>query len=63
MGGRSTTHLLEMRANVAVKRHRSWDLGEPEREWRALELLGEHAPGLAPSPVRVDLAAAPRRRW
>lgn len=60
MGERgSRTHLLEMGSGVVVKRYRSWDLGEPEREWRALELLDEHAPGLAPSPVRVDLDAAP----
>jgi Ser/Thr protein kinase RdoA (MazF antagonist) len=59
MGGRPSTHLLEMGSSMVVKRYRSWDLGEPEREWRALELLDEHAPGLAASPVRADLEAAP----
>ncbi|WUH99549.1 aminoglycoside phosphotransferase family protein [Spirillospora sp. NBC_00431] len=44
---------------MVVKRYRSWELGEPEREWRALELLDAHAPGLAPSPVRADLEAVP----
>jgi hypothetical protein len=38
-----------------VQAHR----GEPQREWRALTLLAEHAPGLAPEPIRADLAAVP----
>lgn len=32
---------------------------EPRREWRALNLLARHAPGLAPKPVRADLQADP----
>ena len=52
---------------MAVKRFRSPVDGderrlygdEPRREWRALELLARYAPGLAPRPVRADLAADP----
>ncbi len=45
--------------HVVVKRFVQADRGEPEREWRALTLLAEHAPGLAPEPIRADLAADP----
>jgi hypothetical protein len=44
---------------VVVKRFRSWDRREPVREWAALVLLAEFAPGLAAVPVRADLAADP----
>jgi len=44
---------------LVVKRFVAADRGEPAREWRALTLLAEHAPGLAPEPVRADLAADP----
>jgi hypothetical protein len=44
---------------VVVKRFRSWDRREPVREWTALVLLAEFAPGLAAVPVRADLAAEP----
>jgi hypothetical protein len=44
---------------VVVKRFRSWDRREPDREWTALVLLAEFAPGLAAAPVRADLAANP----
>jgi hypothetical protein len=44
---------------VVVKRFVRAHRGEPEREWRALTLLAEHAPGLAPEPIRADLAADP----
>ena len=54
---------------MAVKRFRSPVDGderrlygdEPRREWRALELLARYAPGLAPRPVRADLAADRRQ--
>ncbi|MEO5850918.1 MAG: aminoglycoside phosphotransferase family protein [Nocardioides sp.] len=36
------------------KRYVSWDRGEPDREWAGLALLAEHAPGLAPQPVRRE---------
>jgi aminoglycoside phosphotransferase (APT) family kinase protein len=42
-----------------VKRFRSWDRGEHQREWQALNLLAEFAPGLAPAPVSADLDADP----
>jgi hypothetical protein len=29
-----------------------------QREWRALELLSVHAPGLAPAPLAADLSAS-----
>lgn len=48
-----------MRSNVVVKRFRSWGRGEPQREWRALTLLAEHAPGLAPQPLKADLEGDP----
>ncbi|MBT2233382.1 phosphotransferase family protein [Nonomuraea sp. NEAU-A123] len=59
MGGRASTHSIEVRFDVVVKRYRSTDHGQPEREWRALELLNQYAPGLAPAPVTADLAADP----
>ncbi|WP_431929732.1 phosphotransferase family protein [Nonomuraea jabiensis] len=55
MGG----HSIEVRSDVVIKRYRSSAHGEPEREWRALELLDEHDPGLAPAPVTAELAADP----
>jgi Ser/Thr protein kinase RdoA (MazF antagonist) len=44
---------------VVIKRFKSVDRYEPAREWRALCLLAEYAPGLAPAPVRADLASSP----
>ena len=44
---------------VVVKRYRSWSRGEPAREWAALTLLAEFAPGLAPVPLRAALQADP----
>jgi Phosphotransferase enzyme family len=44
---------------IVVKRFVQADRGEPAREWRALTLLAEHAPGLAPEPILADLAADP----
>jgi hypothetical protein len=32
----------------------------PAREWRALQLLHEYAPGLSPEPIAVDLDATPQ---
>jgi aminoglycoside phosphotransferase (APT) family kinase protein len=53
------THGVELGADVVVKRFRSWDQDQHRREWRALTLLAEYAPGLAPTPVRADLEADP----
>lgn len=44
---------------MVVKRFRSWSLDQHRREWSALTLLAEYAPGLAPAPVRADLAGEP----
>jgi Ser/Thr protein kinase RdoA (MazF antagonist) len=44
---------------VVVKRFRSWSRSEPVREWTALTLLAEFAPGLAPVPVSADLSGDP----
>ncbi|WP_158578699.1 phosphotransferase family protein [Spongiactinospora rosea] len=57
--GQSTTHDLEFGDEVVIKRYRSWDRREPQREWTALTLLAEHAPGLAPAPIRADLNVSP----
>ncbi|MFB4311914.1 phosphotransferase family protein [Actinomadura sp. GTD37] len=59
MDGRSSSHLLEMGTDRVIKRYRSWEHRQPEREWNALKLLDEHAPGTVPAPVSADLAAVP----
>lgn len=61
MAVRAATHELQVDIGrgVVIKRFRSWDRGEPAREWAALALLAEHAPGLAPVPLRADLTADP----
>jgi Ser/Thr protein kinase RdoA (MazF antagonist) len=58
---RQTTQVvhIDRPRGVVTKRFRSWDRGEPEREWTALTLLAEHAPGLAPQPIRAELDADP----
>lgn len=56
---RSSTHMIEMHGDVVIKRFRSWDRGQPQREWSALTLLAEHAPGLAPTPLDADLMGDP----
>lgn len=47
----ATTHDLTIGDHEVVKRFRSWDRGEPDREWAGLVLLHEHLPGLAPEPL------------
>ncbi|HEY1627444.1 MAG TPA: phosphotransferase, partial [Streptosporangiaceae bacterium] len=42
-----------------VKRFRTPNLGGQQREWRALNLLAEFAPGLAPAPLAAYLDASP----
>ena len=59
MDRRASTHLVELRADVVVKRYRSWNHDEPRREWRALKLLREYAPGVAPAPVSADFTGEP----
>lgn len=45
--------------DVVTKRFISAERGEAAREWRALTLMAEHAPGLAPEPILADLAGDP----
>jgi Ser/Thr protein kinase RdoA (MazF antagonist) len=45
------THQLTVDGDVVRKRYVSWEAAEAEREWRGLELLAAHAPGLAPAPL------------
>ncbi|WP_405781611.1 phosphotransferase [Streptomyces sp. NBC_00859] len=47
----TTTHSVDIGRTTVVKHYRSWDRGEPEREWRTLTLLARYAPGLAPAPL------------
>jgi len=58
---RGATHDIRVDAGrgVVVKRFRSWDRDEPAREWRALRVLAEHAPGLAPRPLSASLNESP----
>ncbi|MFC9983394.1 aminoglycoside phosphotransferase family protein [Microbacterium keratanolyticum] len=50
------THELTFTATEARKRYRTWSDREPEREWVCLTVLAEHAPGLAPRPLRRETA-------
>jgi hypothetical protein len=50
---------VDHEAQVVVKRYVDSHRGEPAREWRALQLLAEHAPRLAPEPISADLDASP----
>jgi Ser/Thr protein kinase RdoA (MazF antagonist) len=50
---------LDPGRGVVVKRFRPCRRREPEREWVALRLLADVAPGLAPAPLRADLCADP----
>ncbi len=47
----ASTHRLELGDQEVVKTYVDWSRGEPEREWRALMLLHEHATGLSPQPM------------
>ncbi|WP_217707783.1 phosphotransferase family protein [Nonomuraea rhodomycinica] len=53
------THQVEMRGDRVVKRYTGDDLELAGREWRALTLLAEHAPGLAPRPIALEPPAPP----
>jgi aminoglycoside phosphotransferase len=50
---------VDRASGIVTKRFGRADRDEPDREWRALVLLAEHAPGLAPEPLRADLRASP----
>ena len=47
-----STHVLTFAGDRVVKRYRSWDRGEPDREWDGLGVLHHHARGLSPRPLR-----------
>ncbi len=49
------THDLTFTDTEVRKRFVSWDRGEAEREWACLRLLAEHAPGVAPRPLRREI--------
>ena len=53
-GGQTHTHDLTFTESEVRKRYVSWDRGEADREWACLTLLAEHAPGLAPKPLRRE---------
>ncbi|WP_182884204.1 phosphotransferase family protein [Microbispora sp. H10885] len=59
MATQSSTHGIAMSADKVVKTYASWDRGEHEQEWRALNLLAQYAPDLAPLPLEADLQAEP----
>ncbi|MEV4391870.1 aminoglycoside phosphotransferase family protein [Nonomuraea sp. NPDC049607] len=48
------THLLDFDGDVVTKRYIDGKPGAAEREWRALTLLAEHAPGLSPRPIAFE---------
>jgi aminoglycoside phosphotransferase (APT) family kinase protein len=54
-----STHVLEIADDHVIKRFRSWDRDEHQREWQALNVLAEFAPGLAPVPLSSELDADP----
>lgn len=54
-----SNHTIEERSDRVIKRFSDSRRGQHEREWRALTLLAEHAPGLAPRPIRADLDGSP----
>jgi aminoglycoside phosphotransferase (APT) family kinase protein len=62
--GRPSAHLtqqvsIDHERRVVIKRYLHSGGGEALREWRALRLLTEHAPRLAPEPISADLDASP----
>jgi len=50
-----TTHRVQVGPDSVAKTYVSWERDEPDREWRGLSLLAEHAPGLAPVPLARDV--------
>jgi Ser/Thr protein kinase RdoA (MazF antagonist) len=51
---------IDHERRVVIKRYLHSRGGEALREWRALRLLTEHAPRLAPEPISADLDASPQ---
>jgi Ser/Thr protein kinase RdoA (MazF antagonist) len=65
---RGITHdvSVDRERGVVTKRFRSWARDEPAREWAALRLLAESAPGLAARPISASLNDEPpeiRMSW
>ncbi|MGW3343122.1 phosphotransferase family protein [Nonomuraea rubra] len=56
------THELTYEEDRVVKRYLDSKPGAAEREWRALSLLAEHAPGLAPEPIAFEGGAVTMSR-
>ena len=52
-----STHATEADAGVVVKRFQPGHHDGARREWSGLSLLRQHAPGLAPRPLRKDLSS------
>ncbi len=44
-------HDVDVAGDLVTKRFNSTDRDEPDREWRTLRILAEHAPDLAPEPI------------
>lgn len=55
----SITHSVVLEGDRVVKTFRSWERGEPRREWRGLNVLHRYAPGLGPEPISAELDAQP----
>ncbi|MCF6377456.1 aminoglycoside phosphotransferase family protein [Nocardioides KLBMP 9356] len=55
----TSTHALTIGAGEVRKEFRDDHDAEAEREWAILGLLAEHAPGLAPRPLRREDAETP----
>ncbi|GAB2526993.1 aminoglycoside phosphotransferase family protein [Paramicrobacterium agarici] len=50
----TATHELTIGETTVRKRFVTWNDGEDSREWAMLSLLAEHAPGIAPTPLRRE---------
>ncbi|WP_141578032.1 aminoglycoside phosphotransferase family protein [Actinomadura sp. WMMA1423] len=57
----ASTHDVQIHPRIVVKTYRPGSHDAAEREWRALTLLAEYAPGLGPSPITAELATEPAR--
>lgn len=53
----ASTHDLTIGMSDVSKRFTSWQRGEADREWEALRVLADRAPGLAPRPLRRTVDA------
>lgn len=50
----SQTHDLSFTGTEVRKRFLTWTNGEADREWACLQVIWEHAPGIAPRPLRRE---------